>query len=527
MLNIINKHLTELSDEELLQSLIHIIKSHARVQKNIYDEKDLIVFFDYIGRNVLSKEKHKNKITKIINYIHSYKNSIYHLQPYPIFVLFIRNIYNKNIFINYDLKNNEGELSCNIFLQLLVHSLSLAEFKKFILKNHLIEEGLIFHLKTKHLSILTNIYNYNSKLTKQYFKWLFEKQAKLNIDLLNYECGFDIWLNYTGEKEYNSLIKWCIKRFTLEQMKKKFSYWHTNEVVYLGDYLLLNGNEHNIKELINQFKPHLKNIFKFSPTNTLCSNETIKIKFMVELYSSLLEFKNENIFFGKNDLFSFIDSQNNVYIEDIHEQFIKRLYQDGNQLLSIDDYKRNALTISLTSNKQCRRIGLFKILWPYAKNEGVNINQKNAKGQSFLHLILSTRIDNDTNDFYLYLNSGDKPFDVEESIKRIDCDSYLIEHFELLNENGFDFNITNNNKNNALHLALALKHKEKIILKLIDLGVSLVDKNNFQQSAFDYLNKYRNNYSDEFYQKIKSIYEKEIIEKYTKNLSLNTRTLKL
>lgn len=101
MLKVINKHLTELSDNDLLQSLTYILKSQVENKTFTYKESEITIFFDYVLRNVLSKNKHQKKASKIVNYIYYYKNELYNsLKKFPIFTHFIKAIYRNNINID-------------------------------------------------------------------------------------------------------------------------------------------------------------------------------------------------------------------------------------------------------------------------------------------------------------------------------------------------------------------------------------------------------------------------------------------
>lgn len=417
-------------------------------------------------------------------------------------------------------------------LRLLSFNLSLAEFKKFILKDNE-NIGLIHYLKNSHLEDLVGACQHNVKYSTAYVMWLFLNQKTLDIDLFKPEKGFDIWKDFTGEAHYSTLMKWVIQKLTLENVKQKFCFWddYDKVSVFFGDFLLLNGNKNNIITFIEKFSNHLDEVFTFSPTNTLCANEVLTIKDMNSLYNLLFSHKTDKYFRKKNDLFSFIEAQTNIYVALEHRQFIDKLYTHGNLISQTDDNNLDCLSLSL----QCQtkkensvvRMGLFEVLWPYAKKEKIDINHKNVRGHTVFHLLLNLIPRENEEGIYLYNNSGNATTLNENTYIEQNYLDYFDSQIKILKENNCDFTIQSLKGNNALHFSFMLKRKEEIIIKLIDLGVSFTQKNKFGHDAYFYLIKYRDFYEQEFFSKMTAIYEKEKLEISSKKLIFQKNRLKL
>jgi hypothetical protein len=529
MLKVINKHLTELSDNDLFQSLIYLLKQQASNHSYTYNEVEVTYFFDYVIKNTLSKDKHKIKASKIINFIHYYKNELYGLKKFPLFNLFIYLVYKHNLNIDYQLHSLSDCQSGSILLKLFSSTLSLSEFKKFILRSFKNNNDLSHYLNEDRIELLVNAYQHNVKLSIQYFKWLFANQNQLNINLFNQNKGFDIWSCFIGETHYNSLIRWVINKISLEQLYQGFTFWGAIDetMVYFGDFLLLNGNKNNITYFIKKFHNHLHSIFIFSPTNSLCANESLTVKQIFSLYQSLYPYKTNCLFMDKNDLFSFVEAQSNVYVGNEHKKFIDQLIKDGNQIFKQDILKRDSFSISLTSKKSLVRVGLFELLWPHIKNEETSINYKNQRGHNILHLVLTLILDGNQERISLYNNSGKTPIDETSMFKFYSYEQYFNTQIQFLKNENFDFNSLSQKKNNALHFAFLFKHQEHVILKLVESGVSLIQKNTYGFDAFYYLIKNKAFYKKDFINLITTFYEKERIENLNKCSIVKHKKLKL
>jgi hypothetical protein len=314
---------------------------------------------------------------------------------------------------------------------------------------------------------------------------------KYNINLINnHNCFFRIlFWNYSNNKKVIALRKKIIKNLPDKLLKEQFIYSLKNkEPSTLLDCLILFSEPSNLNYLLEN-KKHL--ITEEESIFNLIVN--FKLNFE-EKKAFLLRYKN---IIKMLPLTIIIEA-------------IKRMSQQTEEnCLDFFNFCQNNFTITYELKKN----NTFHHLY-------CSTNYVSYHNLDFIEKMLST----------LNLDLTHKPNQLGQyplhnlinydSIEKENIEISIQKVIKKLKQNHVDFNCQTTKGNTPLHIAIKAKRSSFIIKELILCGSSLLIKNKYDKTPYDYIKKYP--YYSELENFVNATYEKEMFE----NLIVNDETMK-
>jgi hypothetical protein len=539
----------------LIELLFSFAKSNANltIEQHKYLVQELNTFYQKLTLDVFQKEKNKNKLSKILTTIadtlrfKKINKSLYYI--YSLFIQAI--IQNKAVFnldfkrVLYDEYHNQKKYNIftytSFYLPILILD-KIAEIKDFNLETQLQP----FSKNTndedeKHLNHQENIGSIIKKylldINQKHDLNSFHMQSNIREDgypLLNVWSYFSVYFFEENIKEQNKFCKYIIEnKCTFNASLDGVNHMNSSFLKRINEenlllFFKLYPNEiassisSNLSKKLIELSPFYKKISieqkgEYKTAFNMLLYRTQNIQTMYEKIEEHIEFLTQK---NENQYRFFDDIIRNPYLNCIdkiklfHDLETKANLKFNYSLATMDYIIENVIFNATES---------LDFIHYLIDKKYVNINHFNDNKYSFFYHALHV-LSHDLNLDALNKNyqSNNNIIALTKMLEKIDCiplthqNHHIYLYFSILKINRYKRSlrkdllnlcktITKKEKiklnqinqlktkkqNNALHLAIKSNNELGVINHLIKKGVSLVDKNVFGKSAYDYFVKYK------------------------------------
>jgi hypothetical protein len=541
MLKTLNAHYLELTPNQKIGTLIHILKE-KRKDKVLLMQEEIKIYFDKIMQDpvVFQSNKYKKRLSKVIKGVYNFfydditirynGESFFH--ELPTFSLFLSSLINHGAIYDRDVTFYTYRDNKITTLFILVHLLSISFDKKFLSHDEVVS---LFQK-------ILNFYPNGSYQNQQFTEFLTVTESQ-NYDIWSYIAAYlpssflnIIFDNFKHLKFYipkkNSFLPQFITEFynssiehinILNDMLDDFIQRHSKDLnkgldeeqcyafneynlsyhLYLDKSnlesqelknfnviytCLLYGNTLLIDKIFSQCQPifnnqHTKYIQDLIITNHFISDND-KIKYLEKISKKIDYYSMTQAMWGR---FSF---KNEVLLNYLLKHFdinsIHYFYNGDNLLLNslrVGNITNQYLVNDKKNGYDIKKEYSFYLGWAeYFIENNINIIA-DSRGIHPIHKVL-----------------------VYKKGKIKNAHTYVHKVWNLLKEKNIDFQIRTKKGNNALHFAFSMNYEIENILFLINENIKLSEKNKYGKSAYDYFLKYKD--------KIKSINQYDLTKEF-------------